>query len=400
MRVAGLLIALVLFGLAARRAEAAAPCSPDRAAAAGAAVRQARARLTAIPVGSDMEIEVSRPTRRAMEALKDRIRVYGAEALRCAPAHPDAKALQAAVSAGGDAFEDTAPFDPAHPTRAVNGNGLGYEVVLYPDHPDLLGLVARVQIACGDDGMLMLYRRGPSGWRELMVRRSRPYRDLSGVWSSLEHRISPDDARGRWYLATMHGGPWCVSNWHGLDYDLSRPGPAPGRPHVFFKANRSVYLGYDEPYVMRAEAGWFEQRRYSDSMDIEVMIRRHIDRYAINSDRVTRIQPVAENARDFVDEWASSPWREARTWSAPRLRRRHALIARQATRFRLGFEAVRHCPGGLTEFELDGDRGPTWFLVVSGTGPYRMAQVSRRARPGCNNGSMEELGKEPAGLEK
>jgi hypothetical protein len=40
-------------------------------------------------------------------------------------------------------------------------------------------------------------------------------------------------------------------------------------------------------------------------------------RYRVSNDKVTRLEPVAANARGFVEEWLSMPWEEAVAQSDP-----------------------------------------------------------------------------------
>jgi hypothetical protein len=378
---------LALAGLTASGAAAAEAGVCARTAEAGAAVRAARAELVAIPLEED-ETLVPPATSRLIERVKDRLRAFVRAEMACAPASPDPAALAAAMAARGDAFVDTAPYDPEHPAPDRHGNFLAYEVSRVESQPDMLAVVARLGIHCGTDSILLLYRRDPGGgWRELMVRRAEPYSEVKGGWADLRFAVSPKDAQGGWYVATVSITPWCTSAWQGMPFELARPGSAADRPTVFFKARNGTYLGNEGDMTVSAEADAFEIRHDGSSLDPGILIRRHVRRYSVAGESVRRIQPVAENVRDFVDEWIASPWAEAKAWSAgdPALARIHARL--EAGRYALlgEFGSVRACGDGITQVEMNNERGPGWFFFAKGgeSGPWILERVGRRAEAAC-----------------
>jgi hypothetical protein len=250
-------------------------------------------------------------------------------------------------------------------------------------------VVARLGIHCGTDSILMLYGRAPGGggWRELMVRRARPYSEVRGGWGDLRFAVSPKDRQGRWFVATVSTTPWCTSAWQGMPYELARPGPAPDRPTVFLRGKGVIYLGSDEDLTLRADRFSFELRNDGGSIDPAVHSRRHVRHYDINGDVVRRVQPVAENVRDFVDEWIVSPWAEAKDWSGkdPELARLHARLHPDYYPLLDEFASIRSCGGGLTQIEIGADEGPGWFFFVRGgeQGPWTMERVARRTAGDC-----------------
>jgi hypothetical protein len=259
-------------------------------------------------------------------------------------------------------------------------------------------VVATLGIKCGTDSMLMLYRREAGRWRELMVRRSEPYSEVKGGWGDLRFAVSPADAQGRWFVATVSTTPWCTSAWQGMPYQLARPGPTPERPRVFFRSKGTIYLGDESDLSLKAERDAVEIRHAGGSLDPDILIRRHVRRYSVAGESVRRVQPVAESVRDFADEWIDSPWVEAKdsSGSDPALAAAHSAL--QAARYTSlgGFASVRACGGGATQVELGGQEGAGWFLLVRGgaAGPWTMERVARRAAPGCTgpDGLEREIG--------
>jgi hypothetical protein len=348
-------------------------------------LRTARAMLLAVPPEGDGTL-VPPPAGRRIEALKDRMRDFVRTMMACAPASVEPAALAAAMEQrGGISAGTTGDAVPPPPDR--HGSLVAFEVSRVEAHPDMLAVVATLAIKCGSDSMLILYRRTPSGWLETMVRRSEPYSEVRGGWGDLRFAVSPSDATGSWFVATVSTTPWCTSAWQGMPYALARPGPAPDRPSVFFRGKNTIYLGNEADLSVKAERDAFEIRHDGSSLDPDILIRRHVRRYSVAGETVRRAQPVAESVRDFADEWIDSPWTEARSWSAgdPALAAAHSEL--QASRYETlgGFASIRGCAGGAIQVEIAAQEGPGWFLRVRGgpVGPWTMERVTRRAAVGC-----------------
>lgn len=360
-------------------------CAQSEAASSGAEVAAARARLTRIAVG-EMQTDVTPDAQAAIEALKDRIVLFATAVLGCADAPVAPAAIQARLAALGDSFEGRTLHTADNPGRDMHGDGLAYAVARPPGHPDLLAIVASVSIECGDDSVLILFERSGGGWRPLMIRRSAPYREISGAFGSFAYALSPPDRDGAWYLATTRITPWCTSMWQAMDYDLSRPGADPAQPRIFFSRRVGTYLGNDRPDDLRAEPGRFQVRHDGGMIDVGILVRRHVDTYAVDGARVRRIQPAAFNVRDFVDEWISAAWAEAAAWSssAPALAQAHRRLAAPNDGSTLiSFEDIRKCGAGLHMVEVDVEREAPWYFVVRGDGSYRLENVSRTPSRAC-----------------
>ncbi|HEX8469089.1 MAG TPA: hypothetical protein VF620_14925 [Allosphingosinicella sp.] len=360
-------------------------CDRSTVGSAVNAMRMARSVLLAVPQEDD-GTSVPPPAGRRIEALKDRLRDFVRTMMACAPSSVEPAALAAAMAQRGGISEG-ATGDAIPPPPDRHGSLAAFEVSRVDAHPDMLAVVATVAIKCGSDSMLILYRREGGRWNEVMVRRSEPYSEVKGGWGDLRFAVSPRGSDGNWFVATVSTTPWCTSAWQGMPYELARPGPAADRPNVFFRGRNTIYLGNEDDLVLKAEPGAFEIRNDGSSLDPEILIRRHVRRYAVSGESVRRVQPVAENVRDFVDEWISSPWAEARGWSGPDPALAGAHSAVEAARHETlgGFGSVRACPGGTTEVRLDDRSGPNWFLLVRGGagGPWTLERAARRPSKGC-----------------
>ena len=372
-------------------------CTRSAVGSAGLAVRAARAELMAIPLG-DVDTLVAPSAGGRIEAVKDRLRDFVRAMMACAPTAVEPAALAAAMAQRGDASLDTAPGDADRPPTDRHGTLLTYEVSRVGAHPDMLAVVATLGIKCGSDSMLILYRRTPTGWREAMVRRSEPYREVKGGWQDLRFAVSPADAQGKWFVATLSTTPWCSSAWQGMPYELARPGPSPDRPRVFFRGKGTIYLGEESDLVLKVERDAFELRHDGSSLDPDVLIRRHVRRYSVSGETVRRVQPVAETVRDFADEWIDSPWAEAKDWSGrdPALAAAHSSL--KAARYKTlgGFSSIRACAGGGTQVGIAGQDKPDRFLIIGGRAadPWTMERVARRPAARC--AGPDGLKREPA----
>lgn len=389
-------ILLALAGLAAASASAAqspgaqgTACTRAAVGAAAIALRNARSELISTPPGEDDTL-VDPAAGRRIETTKDRLRAYVRAMMDCAPTKVEPGVLAASMAQRAGTDEP----DAGPPGR--HGERIGYQVSRVEGHPDMLAVVATLAIHCGSDSMLMLYERDGPRWRELLVRRSGPYAKISGGWGDLRFAVSPTDAQGNWFVATVSTTPWCTSAWQGLPYELARPGPAPDRPNVFFRGKSTIYLGDEDDLVVKAERAAFELRFDGSSLDPDILIRRHVRRYSVTGETVRRVQPVAESVRDFVDEWTDSPWSEAKEWSgvSPGLAAAHSTL--RAARFNSlgGFASIRACKGGATQVELASDQAPDWYLLVRGgaKGPWTMERGGRQGVAGC--AGPDQVGKD------
>jgi hypothetical protein len=111
--------------------------------------------------------------------------------------------------------------------------------------------------------------------------------------------------------------------------------------------------------------------------------------YKVHDNDVVRIQPVATNPVNFVDEWLRTQWRDVEDWSAPGhltdLRRQHTRLDKLGSG---DFTAFRSCSSpSLKEVELDNAMPPErkhFFLVRQNGNIYQMVRASDHHDPSCN----------------
>ncbi len=386
MRLLSIAVAFLLFSIpfaaSAAPPRERGPCSGTALAAAGTAVARARLALAALPV-KEMDTNITPQAHDAIERLKDRIQQAVRLTMSCAPGSAAPKALKAMLAANGGAHAA-----PATWTRDMHGRSVDYAVEAVAGRPGWVAILPTIGIECGSDTMLMLFASGGQGWREIISRRSTPLGTVADGWEGLQYAVSPRDAAGRWYLAVSRTTPWCTSAWRGLRYNFSHASSNPARPDIFFHHETGIYIGADDAGTLHAAANNFEIRHDGWSIDAAVLVRKHIEHYAIRGDHVRRTQPVALNPRDFIDEWIVSPWAEAASWSAPGggLEKAHAgLYAGRHdpnSHVSLSFGAIRQC-GNVAQIEIDPDKGAPWYFLVSGKTFFTVSAVSRRPSRSC-----------------
>ena len=112
------------------------------------------------------------------------------------------------------------------------------------------------------------------------------------------------------------------------------------------------------------------------------MTRIGIYRYRVHGTQLERIQPIALNGRDFVDEWLQSPWSDAARWSAaetvPNLQQTHEQLdkLRDADDSPLlNFGPVRGCIGSKTHFQVELDQNRVDGKGTSRPGPIAYFQI-------------------------
>lgn len=327
-------------------------------AAAGAALWKER--------GDDLEPELLPADVAAIAALKVQLASIVEGVATCVGTKADANGFDAAVAKLG------LPEPVKLEARSFQ-NG------------DRLGVVARFAIPCGEDAMLIVYERRERHWQPMLRWSAGPYSRIDKAWGSFQYDISAD-ADGQWFVASAHVRPWCSSAWSVIDYAVARPGVAADRPRLVLEDQASLWFGGDDVGRLRIEGHEVEWRFRAASLDPGLHNREHVRRYAIDADRATRIAPVADSARDFVDEWIISPWSAARPWSDPErlaaLEREHAeFVARRHSAFTFG--ATRRCAGDAVEVELRDEDGQAQYFRVDGVKAFTLRSIARKADPDC-----------------
>ena len=280
-----------------------------------------------------------------IHAIKDTLTTLATVALECAPADTDPSALQSALAAALDldkpqpkAQPDASVETAAQEPDQIYGSALAVKVTRPTKLPILL-IEFRFAIACGTDSLLLAYQYHHVHWLGAARWQSPDYDHVSGAFGdffdylvlqpkSSAHPESsaqpgssakPEDAPN-WFLAVAHGRPWCTSSMSAFDLDVIQPGQFTGPQHPVYHEGAG-YSRNDDP-LFKAQPDGFELRMTAYSLDGAILTRPVVYRYRVTAGSPTvspveRIQPIADNVRDFVDEWLQAPWGEAEKWAAP-----------------------------------------------------------------------------------
>jgi hypothetical protein len=312
---------------------------------------------------------------------------------RSTPAAARARVLAAlrreGVSTGG-------PEDDVH----TFGSVVAINFTRPRGHPELLAATTTVSVHCGDDGSLYLFRRAGARWRLVLAEEANGYEDVSGAQGRFDFRVSPPDARGRFFVVTANVNPWCTSNWQALRYRVLRVADDPYRPRLLLSGEETIYLGTElEGFRLGATADAFTLRfDAGQRLDPGILIRPHVLKFRVEGERAARVAPVAFKPEDFADEWLGMKWEEAARWSdasrLAELKKWHAALNASGKGF-YGSEIlfVQPCakPAGVWQVGVEsyeGDGAPrvppkVYFTVARVGGALRMRGVSDERPPGC-----------------
>ncbi|MBS0409275.1 MAG: hypothetical protein JSR86_05125 [Proteobacteria bacterium] len=371
------LAAGALLVLAAGGADAA--CSKPAIATAAAQARSAREALLSQPIGDGMVTDVAPPTRLAIAAMKQRLAALTDAYEACAAGDQAPAEAEAALAGLLGA--------PAEDSSGRYGGAVTFHAHRWPG--GLMGVVADLQIECGSDSSLMLYRRDPDAWRPVLRWQAPPYAKVSGAFGAFDYEVSGPDAGGRWFVAAKSVMPWCSSTWSQIRYAIVRPGPTATSPRVLLSRADPIWWGGDDEGTLAVTPMTVDLRFHAESIDSDVHNRLWIRRFAVEGDAVRRVPPLAATPRDFADEWIVSPWLEASQWTAPAARARLAATHRALRKIHfLTFDAVRRC-GTTNRYQVRLLNADTPYVLTIAAGEtLRLLDVTGRPDPACGGPNL------------
>jgi len=366
---------------------------------------QLRTQLQAVRLAEDMQDTVDPNVRRDIHALKDALAAVTDARMACT--HDDSQGADAVQGDLAAALQANQP--PNNQVRAdapVYGSSLVVNVQRTATSPAMLLVQWGFGIECGDDNLLLAYAFRNGSWLLLMRWQSKDYDKISDAYGdSFAYTALPGPTPR---LVVFHGTPWCTSRWSGFGLDVLEPGKSVDTPHVLFH-HGDGYVRGDFETVLKPRPDGFELRVEVGMRDMDVMTRTGIFRYRIDGDRVTRVQPVAMNGRDFVDQWLQSKWPEASAWSdpaaLPALEHAHqqllALLDAKNDPASATFGPVRGCSDARDAYQVQLDLASgksqdttesRYFLIRSGANSFTLQAVLSTPSAQCKGGDLMKKG--------
>jgi len=261
--------------------------------------------------------------------------------------------------------------------------------------PPLIGFKIGFDIPCGVDEMLLIYESSGNGWRRMIRWQSDPYSQISGAFGDFfEYAVFGERRGDDWRVAVAHGKPWCSSSYSGFDLDVLRPatGAIASQQTVFHK--EAAYWR-DMDSTLRGEPDGFELRLNVTSLSSNSNRKVAIYHYRLHQGQIHRYQPVAENARDFLDEWIQADWNDAADWTArPNLKslaREHDILVDFIDKFEsktpeFTYGPVQACSGKqkMVQVEFGGvPSGFKYFQIEQGKDSFTLVSGSNAPDPKC-----------------
>jgi hypothetical protein len=269
------------------------------------------------------------------------------------------------------------------------------------EDPGKLAVIVGVEVPCGYDDAAYIYDYGRD--QPQLVLESHGSRghgeSLSGI------RFSRSDALGRQLILTLRYGVQCASSWNRLSYDLFRLSTVSTAVPIL-SGDHAIWFGADEPYQVRLEPDELLMEIRDRSIDAGIHNRAHILHYDAARTPVERIDPVALQPQDFVDEWLTRPWQEMESRSDEgkrgSLEKWHEFLG---SRFVGGdFTIVQACREKSDEWQIGVDLNwingkelpislKVYFLIEqSGLYRFKMIDIAFERQEGCAGAArpMEE----------
>jgi len=261
-------------------------------------------------------------------------------------------------------------------------NNLGYlgdvEISAPENDSGWLVVTTSVGIVCECDQSIYLYEWRDHKWKRQVQSEQNGYgRGHYGPLWARGHLSLPDAKQRRLFL-TIGASSACASVWQEGYFQLFQLGSAPRQ--IFQHRQSMLNIGYEinervEPDDVLIEFG---------SSGLEPgFVRPYILHFKVDGSQAKRVEPIALQPADFVDEWLTQPWLEISEWSEPNLVRLHAALRGKPAEF----VYAQHCAHPTDAWQVGVSfekRGTFHFLIEDRGGHrYRMRDVSTHRDLGC-----------------
>jgi hypothetical protein len=276
------------------------------------------------------------------------------------------------------------------------------------EDPDKLVVIMGIGLPCGRDDVVYVYDYSQGSPRRILE--SAGSRDHDE--SILSVHFSKYSATRSQQILTLRFAVQCGSSWNGISYDLYRYSPQSTVAEPALSGMHDIWFGDDGPFVRLTSDDLLMEMR-DRSIDSEIHNRAHVLHFRTTDGNTARVEPVALQPQDFVDEWLTRPWSEMASLSddekseydnQTKLEKWHKFLGGN---FGAGeFSLVQSCSEkpnqwqiGVDLHSIQGKNLPeplgVYFLVQQLEEPYRykMTDISFSRQEGCPGESGPSLEK-------
>lgn len=272
--------------------------------------------------------------------------------------------------------------------------------------PGFLLIQESFGIPCGNYTVLLAYGNASGVWKRILLWESKPYDEISGAFGDTFETLLLKPAHNKNpLLLVLHGTPWCTSTSSAFDMDVFELGDSAMDKPMWHGVHGYRRFDLDPPLKIRQTADGFEVRTHVDTNG-ENISRTGVMRYSIRADGVHRVEPLAMNGRDSIEEWLRMPRKEAAEFAdAPAESLTWKMFQdftyegkdKDATVPFPNFGAVRACKDSKTHFQAEVTSeifdhsakgslpGPSYFVQLEEVpNGYRIHEVTQKAVSSCN----------------
>jgi hypothetical protein len=250
--------------------------------------------------------------------------------------------------------------------------------------PDVVIVRAAISVPCGTEDDVYIYDYSGFG-RRTVLESPGNFMNASNV------SISRTDSAGNRLILINRLGVQCESTYYGMNIELFHWSVASNQASRVLATQHGFWLSPDEPPV-RLTPNELLLELTGNRIDTER--RTHVLRYRVAPASAERIDPVALQPHDFVDEWLTRPWNEMESRSVGRdLKKWHEFLHGEYIHGQFAFsqscsEETDQWLIGLTVDTLQGKEIPeplSLFFTVHALPEhsYRMAGISFVRSEGC-----------------
>ncbi len=280
--------------------------------------------------------------------------------------------------------------------RCAADNNLGLlgevEVSSPTQDPNWLQVETAVGIMCECDQSIYLYERRDGRWNRRFETEQNGYGRSHYRPQWVRGELSPPDSDGHRLFLTVGFNPACFSVWQEGYFRVFRVG---ARTTMLLDWEQAMFnIGEDVNQKVEADEALVE---FGSSGIEPGFVRRHVLHFKIEGDSAKRIEPLALQPQDFVDEWLSQKWASIAEWTEPKLNPIHSKLRRVGVEEYAFAQPCASRPGEW-QVAVNFEKLGKYFFLLHDRGDhrYRMLDVSHDRQPGCPGETLIDLEKQPS----